>query len=83
MQLETKCKNKSFKYNVATLLGGGGDQRLNSTGEESAGMSLLPGLIRRPVRTVSTLRYIAIYHGEVAVLPDVTSSSLTVGYQRV
>jgi len=55
-QLETKRKNKSLKFNVATLLGGGGGQRLNSTAEESAGMSLLPGLVRGPVCTVSTLR---------------------------
>jgi hypothetical protein len=82
-QLETKCKNKSFKSNVATLLGGGGGHRLNSTAEESAGMSLLTGLVPGPVRTVSTVRYNAIYYGEVAVLPVVTSCSLTVGYQSV
>ena len=68
---------------MATLLGGGGGHRLKSTAEESAGMSLLPGLVCGPVRTVSTVRYIAIYYGEVALLPDVTSCSLTVGYQRV
>ena len=55
-QLEAKCKNKSFKFNVATLQGGGGGQRLNSTAEESAVMSLLPGLVRGSVCTVSTAR---------------------------
>lgn len=54
--LETKCKNENLKFNVATLQGGGGGQRLNSTAEESAGMSLLPGLVRGPLSNVSTVR---------------------------